>query len=230
MKIGVMQPYLFPYLGYFQLIQAVDRFVLYDDVNFISRGWINRNFILSRDAPQRFTLELFGASQNKLINEIEIGGNAKKLLTTFSQSYGKAPFYNSVFPIIESCLSFPEKNLARFLEFSIRSVCSYLGIKTEFFMSSKIEKENSLKGPEKIMMICKKMGGSAYINPIGGKELYDEGEFQKNKLQLFFLQMGTTTYPQFKGEFIPNLSIVDIMMFNSQEQISRLLKDYILIQ
>jgi hypothetical protein len=229
MKIGIMQPYFFPYLGYFQLIQAVDRFVIYDDVNFIKGGWVNRNFILSQGRPQRITMQLFGASPNKLINAIEVGSNMKKLLMTISQAYSKAPCYSLVFPMIETCLTYPEKNLARFLEFSLRTICDYFGIKTEMFVSSSLKKDNNLKGSEKVIAICKSLDGKVYINAIGGKELYNQEHFQQNELELFFLQMGPVTYPQLRGDFVPNLSIIDIMMFNSQERISRLLNEYKLV-
>ncbi len=229
MNIGIMQPYFFPYLGYFQLIQAVDRFVIYDDVNFIKGGWINRNFILSKQGPQRITLQLHGASPNKLINAVEVEGNTKKLLLTISQLYGKAPYYHSVFPVIESCLLYTEKNLARFLEFSLHQLCIHLGIHTEIRVSSQIEKDNSLRGPEKVITICKQLGADVYINAIGGQELYDKTHFNKNGLNLFFLQMGKVDYPQFHNEFAPNLSIIDVLMFNSPTQISRFLQEYILV-
>lgn len=229
MKIGIMQPYFFPYLGYFQLIQAVDRFVIYDDVNFIKGGWINRNFILSQGRAQRITMQLSGASPYKLINAIEVGGNLKRLLMTISQAYSKAPCYAVVFPMIETCLTYPEKNLARFLEFSLRTICRYLGIETELFVSSSLQKDNSLKGPEKVIAICKNLSGTTYINAIGGKELYKSELFQQNKMELCFLEMSTVTYPQFRGIFVPTLSIIDVMMFNSQEQISHLLHEYTLV-
>jgi hypothetical protein len=229
MKIGIMQPYFFPYLGYFQLIQAVDRFVIYDDVNFIKGGWVNRNFILSQGRPQRITMQLFGASPNKLINAIEVGSNMKKLLMTISQAYSKAPCYSLVFPMIETCLTYPEKNLARFLEFSLRTICGYFRIKTEIFVSSNLKKDHNLKGAEKVVAICKTLNGKAYINAIGGKELYKEELFLQNKMELCFLQMSAVTYPQFHGIFVPNLSIIDVMMFNSQERISHLLHEYTLV-
>jgi hypothetical protein len=230
MKIGIMQPYFFPYLGYFQLIQAVDRYVIYDDVNFIKGGWINRNNILGQAGAQRFNLQLSGASPNKLINEVQVGNNGGKLLTTISQAYSKSPFFSEAFPVIETCLTHSEKNLARFLEYSVRALCEHFGIDTEILVSSKIQKDNNLKGSEKVLAICKQLGGTTYINAIGGRELYQRENFQKNGMDLLFLQMGPVVYPQFHGEFIPNLSIIDVMMFNPKETILQLLDEYTLIQ
>lgn len=229
MKIGIMQPYLFPYLGYFQLIHAVDRFVIYDDVNYIKGGWINRNNILGKTGAQRFTLQLFGASPNKLINEVEVGDNGNKILTTLAQAYGKAPYFSTVYPLLETCLTYPEKNLARFLAHSLQLICSYMGITTELLISSDIPKNNSLRGVEKVVSICKQLEGNTYINAIGGRELYDREYFRQHGLELFFLQMKSTVYPQFRGEFVPYLSIIDVMMFNSRNTLSLFLQDYMLV-
>jgi hypothetical protein len=229
MRIGIMQPYLFPYLGYFQLIGAVDRFVIYDDVNFIKGGWINRNFILGRQGPQRFTLQLSGASPNKLINEVEIGGNAYKLVMTISQAYRKAPQFDEVFPMVEECLLLGEKNLARFLEHALRNVCSYLGLQTEILVSSQLPKNTALRGPDKVIAICRLLGGSTYINAIGGQMLYDKRRFRDEGLELHFLQMGKIRYPQYRGEFVPNLSIVDLMMFNPRPKLLSFLGEFSLV-
>jgi hypothetical protein len=229
MKIAIMQPYLFPYLGYFQLVRAVDRFVIYDDVNFIKGGWINRNFILGREGPQRITLQLHGASPNRLINEVQVGVNSRKLLMTISQRYGGAPYFEGVFPLIESCLLFAEKNLARFLEHALRQICAHLGMQTAILVSSQIEKETALRGPDKVIAICKQLEADVYINAIGGQALYEKKRFLDAGLQLYFLQMRPISYPQFGGDFVPNLSIIDLMMFNSRPQLSKLLGEFALV-
>ena len=229
MKIGIMQPYLFPYVGYFQLIGAVDRFVIYDDVNFIKGGWINRNFILSKQGRQRLTLQLLGASPNKLINEIEVGANAHKLVTTIYQAYHKAPHFGDVFPVVEDCLLFAERNLARFLEHALRNVCTYLGLQTEILVSSQLPKNTVLRGAEKVIAICKLLGGKAYINAIGGRKLYDKGRFLDEGLELRFLQTGAIRYRQYQEEFVPNLSIIDLMMFNARPEVSSILEEFSLV-
>lgn len=232
MKVGIMQPYFFPYMGYWQLLNVVDKYVIYDDVNYINRGWINRNRILLNSKDKMITLSLKEVSQNKLIKEIELLNNEKereKLLKTISQSYKKAPFYDEVYPLIEEILNFKEINLEKFLENSIKKIIEYLEIDTTILISSEIEKDNMLKGKNKILDICKNLGASEYYNAIGGQELYSYEEFNKEGIKLKFLKSGNIEYKQFKNEFIPNLSIIDVMMFNSKEKIKEFLNNYTLI-
>lgn len=232
MKVGIMQPYFLPYIGYWQLINAVDKYVIYDDVNFINRGWINRNRILFNGKDKMITLSLRESSQNKLIKEIELVNNEKekiKLLKTISQSYQKAPFYNLVYPLIEEILNFKELNLGKFLENSIKKIAEYLEINTIILISSEIEKDNALKGKDKILDICKRLGATKYYNAIGGQELYSYEEFKKNGIELNFLKANEISYIQYKNSFIPNLSILDVMMFNSKDEIKNILENYILL-
>ncbi|MDQ7062053.1 MAG: WbqC family protein [Sulfurimonas sp.] len=229
MTLAIMQPYLFPYIGYWQLISAVDTFVIYDDVNFIKKGYINRNSILSNGQAQLITLELIGASQNKLINEIKIGNNSKKLLTTIERSYSKAPYFKDIFPMIKDILIQNEKNLAKSIGYSLEKISNYLEMDTKFIYSSDIEKDNSLHAQDKILDICSKLEVTNYINAIGGKELYHKDKFQKSEINLNFLDTELMEYKQFKKEFVPYLSIIDIMMFNSIEEIKKMIKNYQLI-
>lgn len=223
MKIAIMQPYLFPYIGYFQLINAVDTFVIYDDVNYINRGYINRNSILLNGKPYRFTLELRGASQNKLINEIEVGDNKSKLIKTIGSAYKKAPFFNGVIEIARSLIFYDEKNLAKYISNSLIKLSEYMGIRTNFIYSSEIEKDNSLKGQSKILAICKRLGASIYINAVGGQGLYKRDNFQKEGIDLKFIRSNAIKYKQFRNPFVSNLSIIDVMMFNSKEEIKKML-------
>ncbi|MCX6742709.1 MAG: WbqC family protein, partial [Candidatus Parcubacteria bacterium] len=172
MKIAIMQPYFFPYIGYFQLINSVDKFVLYDDVNYIKQGWINRNRIISNMEGSYFTLQLQGASSYKNINEIQTGENKNKLARTIRQVYCKTKYFVSVFPMVESILLYSESNLSLYLENSVRKLCHILCIPTEIFLSSSIKKDNSLKGIEKVISICKLFNAQEYINSIGGEILY----------------------------------------------------------
>jgi len=229
MTLAIMQPYLFPYIGYWQLIEAVDTFVIYDDVNFIKQGYINRNNILSNGNKQTFTLELIGASSNKLINEILVGRNVKKLLKTIKQNYIKAPYFKDTFPVIENILNNKEKNLARFVGYSLQKLSYYLDIDTKFIYSSDIEKDNTLKGQDKVLTICNILKADKYINAIGGQKLYSKEIFKKNGIELNFLKSELIEYKQFKNDFIPNLSIIDILMFNNKDNIKKMLKRYELI-
>ncbi len=232
MKLGIMQPYFFPYIGYWQLIGAVDKYVIYDDVNYIKGGWINRNNILINREPKRINLRLQHSSQNKLINEIEVLDDRiyiNKLLKTIESNYKKAPYFCDAFPVIEKIITQDEINLAKHLEYQIREVCNYLSISTEIIVSSNIQKNNELRGQEKIIEICKVLGANEYINAIGGQNLYTHEDFAIQGIELRFLRTKEINYTQFKDEFVPNLSIIDVMMFNSKNKITKLLSRYDLI-
>ncbi len=232
MKLGIMQPYFFPYIGYWQLINAVDKYVIYDDVNYIKGGWINRNRILTRGEAKMITLHIKGASQNKHINKIETFTEAihnKNLPATIRSCYGKAPFYSRVSSVIGNIISQDEKNLAKYLEFSIRQICDYLSIDTEIIVSSTINKNNDLKGKEEVIEICKVLGQDEYINAIGGQELYSYDYFDASHIKLSFLKDKSCKYKQFNNEFVPSLSIIDVMMFNSKYKIKDMLEEYELL-
>jgi hypothetical protein len=232
MKLGIMQPYFFPYIGYWQLMKVVDKYIIYDDVNFIKGGWINRNKILINGEGKLINLRMYNASQNKLINQVEVLGNPvynKELLKTLEVCYKKAPYYDDVFPVIESIITLDEKNLARYLEFSIRRVSEYLSIDTELIVSSAITKNNDLRGQDKVIEICKVLGADEYINAIGGQALYSPEDFAAQRIQLKFLKTGEIRYQQFKNEFVQNLSIIDVMMFNSIEEVKKMLEKYELL-
>lgn len=225
-----MQPYLFPYISYFQLINAVDTFVLYDDVNYIKQGWVNRNYILLNGKKHLITLALSGASSFKLINQVKVGENKGKLKKTVYQAYRKAPFFDDVFPVIEKALDYEDDNLASFVSHALLSVAGYLNMGTKFIMSSHIEKNDDLKGQDKVLDICKILRADMYINAIGGRELYSREEFEKNSIRLYFIKMNDITYKQFYNEFVPNLSIIDMLMFNSRNEAVKMLNEYELIQ
>ena len=229
MKLAIMQPYFLPYLGYWQLLNAVDRFILYDDVNYIKNGWINRNNLLDNGKAHLFTLMLDGASSFKLINETHINGTEEaknKTASYIKNVYRKAPYFKTVFPMIEGIINYPETNIALFLENHFRMIADYLQIDTEILVSSRIEKDCSLKAQDKVLNICKNQGADIYINAIGGTELYSYEDFAAQGIKLQFIKMLPVEYKQFKNEFVPNLSILDIMMFNPVETIKEYLENY----
>ncbi|MCX6276442.1 MAG: WbqC family protein [Bacteroidetes bacterium] len=236
MKVAVMQPYLFPYIGYFQLAYAVDKFVFYDDVNFIKKGWINKNNILVNGAASSFTVPLTKVSQNKRINETAFA-TEEKWFKSFEQTlffnYKNAPFYNETMEVVLAVLEL-RKNVSFISELaaaSVKNVSGYLGIETVFENSS--EKYSATKGMEKAMRlieITKLNGSDQYINPLGGAELYSKEEFILSGIHLEFIKPGEVRYRQFKEPFVPWLSIIDVMMFNSAETIkNNLLPAYSLI-
>lgn len=229
MKIAVMQPYLFPYIGYWQLINSVDKFVIYDDVNFIKKGYINRNSILENGSPHLITLELIGSSQNKRINEISIGNNSNKLLKTIRQNYSRAPFFKDIFPMLEDILNNEEKELSKFLGFSLVKIAKYLNIGTKFLYSSDMKNDKTFKSQDRLIEMSKILNATGYINSIGGIELYDKEVFSQNNINLSFLKTHEISYKQFNNKFVPNLSVVDILMFNSKDKIKNMLTQFELI-
>lgn len=232
MKIGIMQPYFFPYIGYWQLMEIVDKYVIYDDVNYIKGGWINRNRILVEGKIKYFNVRLIGSSSYKKINEIRVNDDkniVRKELRIIQAAYKKAPFYEEVYPIIETILSYKENNLAYYLGNSLKNICDYLDITTEIFYSSSLKMNGNLKGEEKILAICELLGATEYYNAIGGQDLYSYNNFNNKGIKLKFLKTDEITYKQFGEEFYPNLSIIDVMMFNSKEDIKRMLKKHTFI-
>jgi len=229
MKIGIMQPYLFPYIGYFQLINAVDTFVIYDDVNYIKQGWINRNRILMNNAPHYFTLSLKEASSFKKIYEIEIGTNIEKLKKTLLQVYNKAPFFTTIYPLLQEILDYHDTNLARFITNSLIKISEYLGIQTRFYISSEQKIACDLRGQKRVIAMINAFKANEYINAIGGMELYSREDFKREGIKLNFLRTSEIVYNQLSPTFTPNLSIIDVMMHNSFEQIKILLNDYVLV-
>lgn len=231
LKLGIMQPYFFPYVGYWQLINAVDKYVVYDDVNYIKGGWINRNNILLNGANHLITLPLEEASSFKLINEISITKNAilkNKLIKTIKSAYLRAPYFETIMPIIESLIS-NNSNIAMLNYNIVLAIKEYLNIDTEILLSSNIEKNNSLKAQDKVLHIAHILNATEYINAIGGQRLYSKEDFSKENIKLSFLKTGDIKYNQFKNEFVPNLSIIDILMFNSPETIKKMLDNYELL-
>lgn len=232
MKLGIMQPYFMPYIGYWQLMNYVDKYVIYDDVNFIKGGWINRNRILLNGNPSFFNIPMLGASSNKLINQIDVNLDKRvlgKKLRTLESAYEKAPQFPNVYPLLEKILGSEIENLAEYISNSIYLVSEYLGISTKFIVSSNLEKNCSLRGQEKVISICEILGADEYCNAIGGRELYSKQEFQRHNITLKFLESDRISYKQFDNEFQANLSLIDVMMFNSQKEIQQMLMKYRLI-
>jgi len=236
MRIAIMQPYLFPYIGYFQLIRAVDKFIIYDDVNFIKQGWINRNQVLVQGSKQLFTVPL--QKQSSFININETFINQKqfekwkiKFLRTIEQSYKKAPFFEQVNQLINNVLSNvnDEVAISTVALKSLLGISNFLDLNTEFVLTSSLYNNIHLKGQERIIDISKKEQAKKYINPIGGVDLYNKEDFYKENIQLNFLKSNNIQYKQFKNEFVPWLSIIDVVMFNSKEEIKEMLNNYTLI-
>lgn len=231
MNLGIMQPYFFPYLGYWQLLNAVDEYVIYDDVNYIKNGWINRNRILIQGDAHYFTLPLEGASSYSLINQIRIANQKEsyqKMLKTLQIAYGKAPFFPVTYDLVSQVFNeSTDSSLLQLLVSSHKHLCDLLQINTKLLLSSSIAKQNELHGKEKVIELCKILGATGYYNAIGGKALYSKEDFLANGIGLKFLHSNDVlTYRQYKNVFVPNLSIIDVLMFNGVEQTKLMLLDY----
>ena len=227
-----MQPYFLPYIGYFQLLAAVDKFVVLDDVNYINRGWVNRNRLLLNGGAHTFTVPLRGASQNRLICDIELVAEQAwrdKLMRTIQQAYGQAPCYTQVSALLGRLVNYPSVRLDEFLLNSVREIVRYLSLEVEIVATSRIYKNADLKGPERILNICLREHADIYINSIGGLELYDRASFQEKGMQLYLLRPRPVSYPQGKDEHVPWLSILDVLMFNEPPAVRQLLAEMDLV-
>ncbi len=230
MRIAIMQPYFFPYLGYFQLMQAVDTFVFYDDVNYIKGGWINRNRILSVGGPSLITLQTQGAGSNKLIKDVGLGRNRAALFKTLCQTYAKAPNAKTVLPFLEDCIMQDGEMLAPFLFTSLKATARFLGLNTCFVVSSDIEKESGLSGQNRVIDICRRLKASTYINPTGGRELYDHGSFDNAGIELLFHNFVPIDYciTDKRRSYTPYLSVIDFLMWVPAEERAAHIKSYTL--
>jgi len=223
-KIAIMQPYFLPYIGYWQLIAAVDKFIILDDVNYINRGWINRNRILCNQVPTWITLPLVGASQNKLICDLEIlpdDGWRLKMEKLVTHSYCKAPYYDIIFPFFQRLLADAHGNLSDFLFTSISALSNQMQLKTEIIPTSRNFPKGDLRGQDRIIDICKQIVACQYVNPPGGRELYNSEPFLDAGISLFFLTPisdPSDVEPLLAGD--QTLSILDLMMNNRIDSIS----------
>ena len=234
MKVGIMQPYFFPYIGYFQLISAVDRFIAYDDVTFIKQGWINRNRILANGEQLLFSVPLSGASSNKLIRDVYIdnalyAGWCRKFLKTLKQYYSNAPQYEKVLPMIKSVLASESQLVSTFALQSIKAVCVYLTITTEIVDTAINYNNSHLKAEDRVIDICRQEGARVYVNAAGGRELYSHVDFEKNGIELKFLKSKDISYEQSGCSFVPWLSIIDVLMFNTAFAARALVDQYELV-
>jgi hypothetical protein len=226
MKLAVMQPYLFPYIGYYQLAYYSDVYVFYDDVNYIKGGYINRNNILANSVSQRFTWPIEKASSFKKINQLEFSKNSRKILSTIRQSYSKAPYFLDVFPLIERVLQPDNYNVAAVASSSIIEVFNYLGIEKKFIFSSELSYDRELPAQDKLFEICNIIGATDYCNALGGIDLYSKSDFLENNINLYFLKPTSVSYKQQNDEFVPFLSMIDVLMFNSREHVSKMLSEF----
>jgi len=214
-SLVIMQPYFLPYIGYWQLMRAAECFVIYDDVNYIKSGWINRNRILINRAPAYFTLPLQQASSNRRICDIGLQPSEvwrDKLVKTLELTYRQAPCFPEVFPVLAAIIRHRTDSLGEFLAHQLQTLAAFMGLATQFILASKCHQKDSLDGQARVINICRREGATVYINPQGGQGLYDASAFYQQGIDLRFLVMQPIPYPQASREFLPYLSIVDALM------------------
>lgn len=231
MKLAIMQPYFFPYIGYFQLIHAVDKIIFYDDVNFIKKGWINRNNILINSSAFLFSIPCKNISQNSLINEVELifdTNEKERFLKRIELAYKKSKEFDNFFPVLKNfILNDSSKIISELAINSILMVCDYLKIDLNFDLSSRIHSDSSTLAKEKrIQHIVLKEEADVYVNPIGGKALYNKENFENLGLKLQFLESDNIKYKQYNTSFVPWLSILDVLMFNDVKETNKFIRQY----
>jgi WbqC-like protein family len=223
MRLAIIQPYFVPYIGYFQLMSAVDKIVLLDDVNFIKSGWINRNRIAVNGHAHWLTLPLAKASQNRLINEIDIVDDdlwRRKAMRTIRLSYRSAPFVEQVLPLVSRLLQEATGSLSAFLSWQLEQVAEFIGIETRIQPASAVYPKSGRGGQDRILDICNQEGATSYVNLPGGRDLYDASVFASGGIDLLFLQPNLRMLPlRHSGDEGPCLSIIDLLMFNSPSAI-----------
>lgn len=222
-RLAIMQPYFFPYIGYFQLIQAVDQFVVYDNIQYAKRGWITRNRYLEQGKDRLFSLPLAKASDFLDVKDRVIAADFRKdkFLNRLREAYRHAPCFDQVFPLVENVVLQNESRLFSYIHKSIRDTCDYLGIETEIIVSSSLPIDHSLRGKDKVLALCRHLAADVYVNSIGGRELYAPGDFSAKGIELRFLRPKPFEYRQFDHEFVPWLSIIDVMMFNTAAEVRK---------
>lgn len=224
-----MQPYIFPYLGYYQLAHCSDLFVLYDDVTFIKQGYINRNSILANGRPLRFTIPVPGASPNRRIGDLRFSEQTGKVTKTIKQAYSKAPFFDAVYPLVERVIEHASRDITALCQQGISEVFEYVGLQKEILRSSELDYDRNASAQDKIIQLCHALGSKSYVNSIGGKKLYTKASFAARGCELSFIQMKAVEYDQGKPDFVPNLSIIDVLMRCSKSEIREFLNSYALV-
>ncbi len=211
-RVAVMQPYLFPYLGTFQLARQVDRFVFYDDVTFIKQGYINRNTVLVDGRPRPMTAPVRNISSFRHIVQHDYVGDWKPLLALLQRAYANAPYFEPVYDFVQRALLDADENVARKNARCFAAVFAYLGLPFDHGFSSAMEIPPDLRASARVRAVCRTERAGMYVNAIGGRALYEAGEFAQDGMALRFCTMRPLRYPQAAEEFVPYLSILDALM------------------
>jgi hypothetical protein len=229
--LGIMQPYFLPYIGYWQLLAAVDRFVVYDNIQYTKKGWINRNRFLRNGADAFFTVPLKKGSDSLNVADRRVADDfdPAALLNPLASAYRKAPFFTTAFPLVEAIVTAAPRNLFEYLLHSLVTTAAFLEIRTPVVVSSAVAIDHDLKAERKVLALCQALGATRYLNAIGGRELYSVTAFADQGIDLKFIQSRPISYRQYDDAFVPGLSIVDVLMFNSKDAVRAMLGAYDLV-
>lgn len=221
MKLAIMQPYFLPYIGYFQLIRSAEVLVLYDNIEYTKKGWINRNRILQHGQEAMLSLPLKSASDYLHIGQRQLADNfdRAKMLRQIEGAYRRAPWFEQTWPLVQQIVNYPSQQLFDYLHHSIVQLCQHLGLATRIVVSSTVPIDHQLKGADKVLAICHQLGASDYVNSIGGQALYSKQAFLQQQVRLHFIRSQPHSYPQFGAPYIPWLSVLDVLMFNGRQQL-----------
>jgi hypothetical protein len=224
MRVGIMQPYFLPYIGYFQLINYCDVFVIYDDAKYTKKGWISRNRIQKLGVIHNISLEIKRDHDNLSIRDRTLATNfdREKLFRQISGAYAQSPFWDEIDSVLKTIILNGELNLFRYLEFSIRSLTEFLNIPVPILVSSQLA-DSSLRGVDRVVAICRSLDATEYINPVGGIDLYDPDTFKQNGIEIGFLRTRLSPYAQTTQGFVPGLSIVDTISNMNQSEFRNVL-------
>jgi hypothetical protein len=226
-KLAIMQPYFFPYIGYYQLAASSDYFVFYNDVNYIEGGWINRNNILSREGRTMFTVPLVKPSPNKAINEIHVQSDAAwkdKFLKSLQHVYSKAPFFDAASGLVRTVIATQAETIDVLAAESIRAVFSYLSLPLRSYQSSERAYDRSADKVTKIISLARTFDCNTLLFPSGSKSLYRDEDFTPYGYTSFAVIPQVQPYKQFSpSRFEANLSMIDVLMFNEPGQIRKML-------
>lgn len=233
MKLGIMQPYFFPHIAYFQLINAVDQWVIFDTPQYIRHGWVNRNRILHPQAgPKYILLPLAKHSKNVAIGDVllhpVIDWKPKIMAQLHDYYRNKAPNFKAVLEMVDSALDADESSLARLLMRCLTHTCEYIGLEFDPIIASElnINSENVLHAGQWALVISKSLSATEYVNPVGGRELFNPAEFEDSNITLSFLESNAGEYDQGGNTFYGGLSILDVLMWNSKDETKTMLGEY----
>jgi hypothetical protein len=230
MRLGIMQPYFFPYLGYYSLIKHTDQWIVFDEVQYIRHGWIERNRILKPgEGWQYIGVPLQKHERETKIKNIRLRDEDwRGKIFRQLEHYRKAPFYQQTMDVIEKCFQINTDNLTQLNAHILKTTCEYLDIlfNYQIFSEMDLNIEPVHDAGEWALNISKAIGATHYINPPGGVELFDKEKFNLAKIELRFLSIELQPYSQRRKTFEPGLSIIDVMMFNDKEKINKMLNDF----